>query len=133
MVNGVSQNQVAGFPQPQMRAHQALQNQNYYEPAGQIAQQPTVDEFVTKLEDAYKKGRTRKNLIGGTITLASLAALVGGVFTKSKWGRALSIAPLALTTLFFGGTTLAKNNKVPDFRGMIYDMQNSQEIRSHQA
>lgn len=123
MVNSVSQNNVAGFPQPSMHAHQAMQEQNNYTHNGQMAQQPTVDEFVTHLEDAYKKGRNKKNMIGGTVVLASLSALLGGTLLKSKWGRALSIAPLALTTLFFGGTTLAKNNKIPDFRGMINEMQ----------
>lgn len=131
MVNGISQNNV-GYT-PAMHAHQALgplQAENYGQ---QIQQQPTVDEFVMTLEDAYKKGRTRKNLIGGTITLASLSALLGGTLLKSKWGRALSIAPLALTTLFFGGTTIAKNNQVPDFRGMINEMQAMDSMKSHQA
>ena len=138
MVNGVSNSNFAGVQQPNLYAHQALSNENNYGQGGQIAQQPTMDEFVTHLEDAYKKGRNRKNLIGGTITLASLSALLGGTLLKSKWGRALSIAPLALTTLFFGGTTLAKNNQVPDFRGMINEMQGSQpaydgSMHSHQA
>ncbi len=82
-----------------------------------------IDEFVHELEVQHKKGVKRKNIIGGTVTAASLLALLGGSFLKSKWGRLISIAPLGLTALGFGGMTLAKGNKTPDFRGMLYEME----------
>ncbi len=78
-----------------------------------------LDEFVSQLESQHKKAVKRKNIIGGSITAASLLAMLGGSFLKNKWGRLISIAPLGLTALGFGATTLARGNKTPDFKTII--------------
>ena len=121
MVQGVSPNVATGYAQPAA----PVQNQPAAKPAG-ISQNTEIDEFVKQLETQHKKAVVKKNILGGTVTAASLLALLGGTLFKGKWSRALSIAPLALTTLGFGGMTLAKGNKTPDFKGMI-------EVMSQQA
>ncbi len=119
MVQGISPN-TAAYP---VNTPAPVQTQTGVNNAPARLPEPTVDEFVSQLEAQHKKGVKRKNIIGGSITAASLLALLGGAFLKNKWGRLISIAPLGLTALGFGATTLAKGNKTPDFRAMIYDME----------
>lgn len=112
MVQGISQT-------PNMAFHPQVVNNSPGAPGPKLPSQAEMDEFITELEKQHKKAIVKKNTIGGVVTGASLLALLGGTLMKSKWGRALSIAPIALTTLFFGGSTLLKGNKVPDYKALF--------------
>lgn len=114
MVQGVSPNVAAGYAQPTA----TVQGQPATRQVG-IGANPEMDEFVKELETQHKKAVRKKNMIAGTTTAASLLALLGGTLLKGKWSRAISIAPLALTTLGFGILSLVRGNKTPDFRGML--------------
>ncbi len=119
MVQGISPN-TAGYPVNTPAPVQVQTGVN--NPPARLSPQE-VDQFVSVLETQHKKGVRRKNIMGGSVAAASLLALLGGSFLKNKWGRLISIAPIALTTLGFGAMTLAKGNKTPPFRDMIYDME----------
>ena len=114
MVQGISSNPGVAY-QPQVANNNIPAN-----PQGpKMPSQAEMDEFVTALEAQHKKAIVKKNCIGGLVAGASTLALLGGTFLKSKWGRALSVAPVALTTLFFGVSTLLKGNKVPDYKALF--------------
>ena len=115
MVSSISSNQGVYAPS----AAQAPQGLNDQAGRTNLLQSNEMDTFVSHLEQEHKKAVVKKNIIGGSVTAASLLALLGGTLMKGKIGRALSIAPLALTTLFFGAATLLKGNKTPDFRQAI--------------
>ena len=122
MVQGISPN-TAGYPVNTVPQTQAGTNT---QPA-KLPEQ-ALDEFVSQLEAQHKKGVRKKNILSGSITAASILAMLGGAFMKGKWGRLLSIAPLGLTALGLGVTGLVKGNKTPDFKGMIrfWEEQNAQ-------
>lgn len=127
MVAGVSQNSGVGH----MQGLPITENKTV--PRQKLPSNAEVDEFVSYLEAEHKKARMKKNVIGGTVTAASLLALLGGTLMKSKWGRALSIAPIALTTLTFGALSLIKGNKTPDFRAVFENVRNVATAEAHQA
>ena len=119
MVNSVSNSNPTSFYAAGTNINPANQPANNLKTPA--LQQPSVDEFVTQLEKEHKKAIVKKNILGGSVVGASLLAMIGGALAKSKLGRIASIAPLALTTLIFGTTTLLKGNKMPDYKGMIND------------
>ena len=121
MVSSVSANNQGAYIAP---AHQNPQVQTQAQPQANALQGGEIDTFISQLEQEHKKAVIKKNCIGGTIAGASALAMLGGSFIKTKWGRALSIAPLALTTLAFGIATLAKGNKTPDYRAFFEGLKN---------
>lgn len=131
MVQAISPNVATGYSQPVQKAEALTPQPTLGSHQAALAPQPTIDEFVSQLESEHKKAIVKKNIVGGTVAGSSLLALVGGTLAKTKWGRALSVAPLALTTLAFGITTLAKGNKTPDYRALLENIQSGDHIGSH--
>lgn len=115
MVQGINPNANVGYAQPV-----AAQAQNHNQQP-QVQQLPTKDEFVSQV----KKAKNKSVLIGGTAVAASLLAMLGGTLMKTKMGRALSIIPVGLATLGFGGMTLLNAKKMGDVEKMVYNMPNN--------
>ena len=111
MVKGVSSNVGVGYTQP-------MQNQLPANNQQHVPQMPTKDEFVSQINKAKKKSA----LIGGTTVAASLLAALGGTFAKSKTWRALSVLPIALSTLTFGITTMIQSKKMGNIEKMVKNM-----------
>ena len=133
MVQAVSPNVVTGYSQPVQNAGALTPPPANNTHQASLQQQPTIDEFVSQLESEHKKAIVKKNIVGASVAGGSLLALLGGTLAKTRWGRALSVAPLALTTLAFGVTTLLKGNKTPDYRALLENIQAGANTGSHRA
>lgn len=133
MVQAISPNVATGYSQPIQ--NNEVNNYPQVDNTHQVSlpQQPTIDEFVNQLESEHKKAIVKKNIVGASVAGGSLLAMLGGTFAKTRWGRALSVAPLALTTLAFGVTTLLKGNKTPDYRALLENIQAGANTGSHRA
>ena len=111
MVQGITPNSNVGYTQP------VAQGQNYNQQ--QVTQQmPTKDEFVSQI----KKAKRKSLFVGATTIAGSLLALAGGTLMKTKVGRALSVLPIALSTLTFGTVTMLQAKKMGNIEKMVNDM-----------
>ncbi len=111
MVQGITPNANVGYAQP------AAPAQGYNQPQAP-QQMPTKDEFISQIKKAKKKSL----FVGATTIAGSILALAGGTLMKTKVGRALSVLPIALSTLTFGTVTMIQAKKMGNIEKMVKDM-----------